>query len=481
MKASPLPLILLALAVPPAQAQMTNPHPGPPSPVTIASSLSEILSLATLGAVTTQPQVTQSGADYLVRLPLHGLSTPADAAVTAVAHPLPGGILDIASITFPSSGTVESTMPDAAPDQIAYSIGDQTIHARVDPSLAQPSTFAATLGAIKLRSEQGETHSEQQIDRYTVNGTLLAEALGQLSVSSATNATNWHLSAHAAKGFDTDSLVRTLSGHVSVDGLNRAQGTRLMAAVRALTADAHRPTPGQPRPPPTVRKQHLRDLVDATAGLLTRFQAAETLNDVHFTVGSASSGTIGHLRVHMAGDAADERVNARIDIGVDGFAMSTLSPAAAAYVPHHVDIRSALSNLRAAPLMALLRTAVAQDDDPAAVQARLTTLLADPAARVGIESVAFDAGPLSVTGSMRVVARAGGQTGADIHVSAVGVDALIAQAQQDPAMRGVLPMVFLAKGMGRPRGDAIVWDIALGGGPVTVNGVPFGQSGEHKR
>ena len=36
-------------------------------------------------------------------------------------------------------------------------------------------------------------------------------------------------------------------------------------------------------------------------------------------------------------------------------------------------------------------------------------------------------------------------------------------------------MMFMAKGMGRPEGDAVVWDIALGDGPMTINGVPFGQ------
>jgi hypothetical protein len=48
-------------------------------------------------------------------------------------------------------------------------------------------------------------------------------------------------------------------------------------------------------------------------------------------------------------------------------------------------------------------------------------------------------------------------------------------------MQGVLPMVFLAKGMGRVQGDSIVWDIALGGGPLTVNGMPFGQAAGRTR
>jgi hypothetical protein len=30
--------------------------------------------------------------------------------------------------------------------------------------------------------------------------------------------------------------------------------------------------------------------------------------------------------------------------------------------------------------------------------------------------------------------------------------------------------------MGRVQGENIVWDVALGGGPITINGVPFGQT-----
>src|ERR1700722_4782879 len=82
----------------------------------IASSLAEILAMATLGTVTTPEQaaqVTRSGADYLVRLPLSGLSAPSDAAVNAVIRPLEGGLWDIVSMTFPSAGTVETVLPNA--------------------------------------------------------------------------------------------------------------------------------------------------------------------------------------------------------------------------------------------------------------------------------------------------------------------------------------------------------------------------------
>ena len=80
-----------------------------------------------------------------------------------------------------------------------------------------------------------------------------------------------------------------------------------------------------------------------------------------------------------------------------------------------------------------------------------------------------------------MVKRANGVLGADIHVSATGLDQLIAEAQGKPSLQKGIPFMFMAKGMGRPDGGATVWDIAVGGGPVTVNGTPLGQAGAPTR
>jgi hypothetical protein len=475
--------LLLSLAATPAQAQTSGSDAPVPNPGAIGSSLSEILALTTLGTVTTQEQaveVTRSGGNYLVRLPLRGFSTPANAAIDAVARPLDGGIFDISSLTFPASGTVASALPGLGINEVTYSIGVQTISAHLDPTFAQPSSFTANLGDFRLRSEQAETHSEQVVDHYHVSGTLTSEPSGGLGFSTAAKATNWHLKAHRPDGVDTDGLVRAASGHFSIDGLDRLQGTRLLGAIHGLMAGAPSPVPGQP-PLPFSQTQALRDVVDAASGLLNSLQAAETLEDIHFAVGSATSGTVRRVQVEMTGEAAAGRVNARMDIGMDDPVISSVSAETAALVPRHIAIKSALRNVQAGPLIALLRAATAQDSDPAAVRAQLIALLRDPPSRFGIESLAFDSGVLGVTGSLRVLPRVDGQIGADIHLSATGMDALLVQAQGNPAMQQALPMILIAKGLGRPEGDAMIWDITVGGGPITVNGVPFGQPAASNR
>jgi hypothetical protein len=109
------------------------------------------------------------------------------------------------------------------------------------------------------------------------------------------------------------------------------------------------------------------------------------------------------------------------------------------------------------------------------LQGQAMALLGEPGAQVGIEALSFDSGPLMVTGTARLVPAANGQLGGEIHLVARGVDALMAQAMSQPNLQRLMPLVFMAKGMGHPEGDSLVWDISLGDGPIRVNGVPFGQ------
>jgi hypothetical protein len=472
--------LILALAAAPAPARADQQDAD-----AIAASLAQVLSLATLGTVTTQDQsvqVTQSGGDYHVRLPLKGFSVPANAAVDAIARPLAGGMWDIVLMTFPSAGTVEPAMHDPDARAITFSIGEQAIKARIDPSFARISSFAADLGTIKINSGQADLQSEQSFDRYVTDGTVSSGTDGLLNLTSQGKATNWRLAAHGPNHAETDGVARTLSGRVSVEGLDRTRGFRLMAASRALLAAAK--TPSAPGQPPTVsdgQRQDIRTLVEALSGLMTRFSVEESVDDIRFSSGAVAGATIGRVKFSMAGDSTQARLNTTLDIAMDAFAMASLPPETAVYVPRHFDLRSAMAGVPTEHILALLRTATEPGADLAALEARFTSLFAEPGTRIGIESLTFDSGPMQVTASARFVPKPNGKMGANIHVAANGLDAFIAQAQGVPAMQQGLPMMFMAKGMGRPEGGATVWDIALGDGPITVNGVPFGQPAPRKR
>jgi hypothetical protein len=280
-------------------------------------------------------------------------------------------------------------------------------------------------------------------------------------------------------GVESNNLVQRVTGRVSVTGLDRAQGGRLIAAARSFAAGT-RTSPRQGDLSPAALGG-LAEMLDATDGLLTRLDADETFSGLSFQLANGNAGTLGKIQMHVESSAEDKQLNAGTDIALDELSLTSVSTDTAAFLPHHVTARSVLAGMPIGPLKAWLRAAVAPGADPALLQKQAATILAIPGTKAAIESVAFDAGPLHVRGAVHFVPRANGEIGADIHISATGMDALLAQVQKRPSVQGMLPMLFLAKGMGRGQGDSIVWDIGLGGGPVTINGTPFGQPAGNTR
>jgi hypothetical protein len=466
--------LLLALTASPVHAQTST-----LDPEVVKSSLEQFLSMATFGTVTLREnaaEVTQSHADYQVRLPLAGFTRPNDAAVVAVAHPIEHGLLDVTSMKFPPTGTIEMAPANGPPTRVTYSLGHQAITAKVDPNLLAPSSYEADLRELRLSSEQGEQHSEQTLDRYGLNGTLSVDAGGLLTLASQGSGTGLHFIGRGPNNFAFDATARAQAGQFSVEGFDRAQGARLSTALRELSAA--RIVPDQPQGLSPDRRLALRAIVEAANGLLNRVEAEEILEDVRFAVGTgttANNGTVRRLRLNVNGDALDQRLNTQFGLTLDGISSSAISAENAVFVPHRIDLRTVLAGLQTGPLLALLRAATESGSDAAALQAPAMTLLADPQVRIRIESLSFDSGPLQIKGSAKITPRPDGQPIAEIHIAASGVDTLLAQAQSQPNLQRIMPMVFLAKGMGRPEGDSLIWDIRFGDGPVTVNGMPFGQ------
>jgi hypothetical protein len=477
--------LCLTLAALPARAQTSGSEAE-----ALKASLLQVLSLASFGTLTVQPAaalVTRNGSEYQVRLPLSGLSAPPDAAITAVARPLPHGRFDIASMTFPSSGTLETILTNGTPSRIAFAIGRQATSLQLNPAPAAESSYTAQFGDVRLETFQADQQVDQTIDRFATDGTVAAAPNGRVTFSAQSQGTGFHLVGHGANGVASDTSTRAMAGHLSVDGLDRVQATRLLAAARALIAGA----PAQAARPPAApgphapafaaspaQRQQLRAAVDAAAGLLNRIELDETMQDIRFRVATgtgAAAATVDNLRVSIAGNAVQDRLNGKFGISADGIAAPTVAAETAGLMPHHVDLRTFLAGVRIGPLLALLRAATDAQSDPALLQAQAIALLSEPGAQIGIEALSFDAGPLAVTGSAHLRPHGKGQLGGEIHIAARGVDALLAQMQGQPKLQQALPMIFLAKGMGRAQGDSLVWDITFGDGPPTVNGITLGQ------
>ncbi len=483
----------LLLGMPgPARAQSPA-----PTPEAVQAALTDALSLVGGGMIAPRaqpPQVSLDGRVYRIRIPLPGLTAPPNAAIDAVATLLPTGIWDVTSLTLPAAGSMPADLD--APGTLSFSIARQAMHGKLDPALSRPSPFAGELGGISVRTDNAGRHSDQTIERYGFEGTLSGDADRKLALQSQGSAVNWRVGTRDAAGIVSNSRIKSVAGSLGIEGLDRTQAARLIAAGRsaAMQMQVERPaspTASSAAPPGTVPRTpsaasaglspalraRLRAMVDASVGLLTRLDLEESLQDIQVEGSGANQGTIGRMRIALNTQARNDRLSARFDMTINDLTLHAVPTDLAGYLPNHIDIKPSVSGVPIDRLIRLLREATAADPpDQATLQAEAIALLIEPGARAGIESLSFDLGPLRMEGSARLQRRTDGSAGLDVHLVATGLDALVGAAQGNARVQPILPMAFLAKGLARPQGDALVWDIALADGTVTVNGMPFGQA-----
>jgi hypothetical protein len=451
-----------------------------------AASLLEALSLVSgrmLVAPVLAPKVTRDGDRFHVHIPLPQLTSPPDAAIEVAAIPLESGVWDITDLTFPSTGTLTTAgmapgVAGKAPVSLRFTIGQQTAHARIDPTLTLPSPYAMAFSDIALHLESAEPPAHLTIGQMTLDGTIAGDGGGRMTTRSHSRADNWHFTASTKTGAPFTVSLRSADLLYGLDGLDRARADRLRDAARAVAATqkATPPVPGQPPSmSPAVREQ-LQAIIEASGDLLTGLNIEETLQGLHFEAAGGNTGDIGEIRFAVAGEAADDRVAAHVDVGVNDMTLAAVPAQFVQYMPRRISFRTAFSGIEAEALRHFLRDAMAEGANPASRQAAAIALLNEPGAHAGIESMSVESGPLLIQGSARVRALPDGTAAFDIHLTAHGLDAMLALIQSDPKAQQIIPMLFLAKGFGKPEGDNMVWDIGFAHGRATVNGVPLGQN-----
>ena len=121
----------------------------------------------------------------------------------------------------------------------------------------------------------------------------------------------------------------------------------------------------------------------------------------------------------MRGETVDQTLNATIDLAFNDLtAPASIPRLYATYVPKHVSLRNRIRGLPSDRVQALLRASVAPDANPAALEAQAAALLKTPGAMVSLDPFSFDAGPLAVTGTARLVPDDAGGFGGRFHIIA---------------------------------------------------------------
>ncbi len=431
-------------------------------------------------------RITGEHDHYAITWPIPGLTgQPGDASTTASVRPLDGGRWSIDSVKMPLSGKFAMTVPEVgddgrgAPVNVEFTIGNQDSHGVIDPSLATASTLRTEIGNLVVATESAQRRQEQRIDRYLAEISLKPTTDGRLDLRSNTTVDGWKSAVQMSGAAPMAIGIGTMRAIGQVNGVNRDRVAALLAAtgglIGALPADITT-KPDKTDVPAPARAQ-LRLMIDALQDVLTAVSLEQTVDGLQVAIPGVGGLSMKHFLLGFGGESPDGRLHAWLHVGLDDLASPSLPPDVATYLPHHIEIKPSLSGVLTSDLHKLALDATEEGADSDSLQPAIDAIFSHGGIKLGVETLSFDLGPAKVEGSGHVTASAPDSWHGEAHLTATGLDDLTALARTNPDLKQALPVLVMLRGVAKPDGQKLVWDIVSDGPAVTVNGLDLSQLG----
>ena len=431
--------------------------------------------------------VTAEDDHYRIELPLASAFAPAAAAgvtiegdpISAQLRPLDGGRWALDDVRAPSPLRVGFQVPgaDGGTATLTATVQRQDQHAVLDPTLATPSTWDATIeGYMSEMSGPADAETRKtSVDEVTMHSRWEPAADGRLTVRQDTES---HLLATNATmptvGMVSVSVERVLAT-VRLDGVAPGEVAPFLHAVMdlapvGLAAAKHGGDQAETPKLSDENKASVHAALTALVGLMGGFDEHVTLENLRLS-GSGMSGKLTKMVSGLSIATPDGRVLIRFDLALDGLDSPDI-PAGVfrKYLPRHIAIAPRIGGIPSADLRdLLLRAADSNGDDPL-LQTQASALLAKGPLAVGIDDLSLDFGPATLRGKGEVRFSTMDQYEGEAHIVATGLDELIKQANKTPELKDAAPVLFMAKGMGRQDGGKTIWDVTYHEGKMLING-----------
>jgi hypothetical protein len=433
-------------------------------------------------------QITGEGDHYRVTWPIPGLDSPGGGvAVTALVKPLDGGRWSIDALSLPDTANFTVTVPDAidkaagGPTKVEMKVGKQDSHGVIDPALTTPSTMQFDARDLTVNTDSPTQHQEQRIDRYAAATRLQPTANGRLDLDLEATMEGWKSAARVNGNAAVAFGARQMNASGKIDGVNRDRVARLLTSITALigTLPPDVLDKGAKTDLPAATRAQLHELVEDLADVLTSVRLQESVDGLQVEVAGMGGVGLQHLLVGFGGEAPDGRLHIWFDIGLDGLNTPSLPPAMTAFLPHHVALRPSLSGVQTADITKLALDATAADADTQ-LQPDIDAIFAHGGVDVGLETLAFDIGPAKLEGVGHLVALSEKSWRGEARLSATGFDQLTEQAKSTPELQQALPFLVMLRGLARPDGERLVWNVVSEAGSLVVNGMDLSQLGGGK-
>jgi len=358
-----------------------------------------------------------------------------------------------------------------------YTIGRQDSHGVLDTSLATNSTLHTEVGNLVLTATSPKQRQEQLFDRYVIDTSLKPAATGRLDLTMEATVEGWKSAAQTNDGTPIAVGIQSMRAVGRINGVSRDRMGALLTAAGGLIGmippDGAKGDKNDLTPP--VRAQ-LKLMLATLPDMLTAVSAEETLDGVQVEVPGMGGLSIKRFQLGFGGEAPNGRLRAWLDMGLDELKSPSLPPKVATYLPHHIRMKPTLSGILTEDLHTLMRDALDDDgDDKLAADA--AAIFAHGGANIGMETLSFDLGPAMFEGTGQVTVQGPDTWHGTARVVATGFDELTAQARSNPDLQQALPVMVMMRGLAKPDGQKLVWDIVSDGPSVTVNGLDLSQLG----
>lgn len=421
------------------------------------------------------PTVVPEGDHYRLTLPIPGLVN--EATATAKVRPLDHGRWGLDALQLPSSMYYNAHLPGPggkpSSTAVRITLGSQHWNGVIDPALKSRSELTADVHDVQVHSVGPLERQDQRIKEDSLTASLQPGQNGRLDFQQSGTVTGWSTTAtiqgKPAMSFGAERVSTT--GRIV--GLDRNQVSALASAVAELirTLPPEIATDG-PKPPldPAARAA-LRQIVESLRGIFTSFQAEETFDGLHVALSGKGEATVHHARFGIGGSAPKGLLHTWIDLSVDGMTVPGVPPQYAGLVPQNLTLRPSVAGVPADIVMKLLLDATRPNANLALLRAEAQTLMNTPGATVALEKIGFNIGPTVVSGNGHLTVTGSNQYQGEAHLTATGFDALMKEAHENPTLQTAMPALIMLRGLAKPEGDRLVWNVVAAGGAVTVNGI----------
>lgn len=415
-------------------------------------------------------QLTADGDHFDILVPIAGLEGDAiPKGVTAIARPGERGIWIVSDIHAPAPAGISFSLPveggTISSQHTSWTIGEQHGRMEIDPALGVATRASFAVHALDVRSDSEEAHSRQHYDSYAGEAVAKPTDRGRLDVAQNSRAEGVELQSESRDQPAIGMKARTFSSHGELTGVDPARAGQLLGASVKLLAAASAAMSGMsephdPKQLPRMDPGAVRALLVALNGVALGGHLNETIEDLSVRA-LGQEVTIAHSGVAMGIEAPGGMLRAGIELAAEGFGAPQLPDEYAPLLPKRITLAPVISGVSTADLNRLLMAATQPVPDKPAIAQAIDRIFADGGVRIGLENVVIETNETMLAGTAEVKLPGPGRIQGLAKLRARGLDRLIARVQADPALSNALAFLVFARGLAKPDGDGLAWDIAF--------------------